>query len=141
MAWKASWHRERNWSLSHRRLTKGLLPVMEKSVRAFRTNGESFKYRLRWEAQMHGLLGKHAGAFGPDDIRILVDAFDKAWQAVQASGAVFDADANASAAQALLAKHIIEAARQGERDQRRLRDGALIALAKSNLRNPPQRGR
>jgi len=34
----------------------------------------------------------------------------------------------------LLAKYIIEQARQGELDARRLRDGALLHLAQSNLR-------
>jgi hypothetical protein len=41
----------------------------------------------------------------------------------------------AEAVRAILAKHIIEAAKQGERDHTRLRDGALLALAQSNLRN------
>jgi len=36
----------------------------------------------------------------------------------------------------LLAKYIIAQARQGELDQRRLRDGALLHLARSNLRRP-----
>jgi hypothetical protein len=35
---------------------------------------------------------------------------------------------------AILAKHIIAAAKDGERDHSRLRDGALLALAQSNLR-------
>jgi len=34
---------------------------------------------------------------------------------------------------AILAKHIIAAAKAGERDHSRLRDGALLALARSNL--------
>ena len=38
----------------------------------------------------------------------------------------------------LLAKYIIEQARQGELDPRRLRDGALLHLAQSNLRHPPR---
>jgi hypothetical protein len=37
---------------------------------------------------------------------------------------------------ATLAKYIIEQARQGELDQCRLRDGALLHLAQSNLRYP-----
>jgi hypothetical protein len=53
----------------------------------------------------------------------------------QTSGAIFETDGKAEAARAILAKHIIEAAKQGERDQGRLRDGALVALAQSNLRN------
>jgi hypothetical protein len=36
---------------------------------------------------------------------------------------------------AILAKHIIAAAMDGERDLGRLRDGALLALAQSNLRS------
>ena len=72
--------------------------------------------------------------FDPDEIRILVAAFDKAWEAAQASG-VFD-KAEADSARAILAKHIIAAAKDGERDHGRLRDGALIALAQSNLRTP-----
>jgi hypothetical protein len=83
---------------------------------------------------MHSLLTEYRGAFNPDEIRTLVAAFDKAWESVQTSGAIFETDAAAEIARAILAKHIIEAAKQGERDQRRLRDGALLALAQSNLR-------
>jgi hypothetical protein len=36
----------------------------------------------------------------------------------------------------MLAKYIIEQARHGELDQCRLRDGALLHLAQSNLRYP-----
>jgi hypothetical protein len=82
---------------------------------------------------MRGFLAEHLGVFDPDDIRILVDAFDKAWEAVLASGAIFDTKAKADTARAILAKHIITAAKDGERDQARLRDGALVALAQSNL--------
>jgi hypothetical protein len=81
---------------------------------------------------MRGFLAEHLGAFGPDEIRILVAAFDEAWKAVQASGAIFDTKAKADTARAILAKHIIAAAKDGEYDQVRLRDGALLALAQSN---------
>ena len=57
-----------------------------------------------------------------------VDAFDKAWESVQASEAIFDTDAAAEIARTILATHIIEAAKQGERDQGRLRDGALVSF-------------
>jgi hypothetical protein len=88
---------------------------------------------------MYGYLKEHVGAFGPHEIRTLVAALDKAWESIQASGATFDTGAHAESARAILAKHIIEAAKQGERDQRRLRDGALVAWAQSNLRTakPP----
>ena len=42
---------------------------------------------------MRRYLEEHSGAFGPDEIRVLVAAFDKAWESVQASGAIFDTDA------------------------------------------------
>ena len=90
---------------------------------------------------MRGFLAKHLGVFDPDDIRILVGAFDKAWEAVQASGEVFDSKARVDTARAILAKHVIAAAKDGERDEGRLHDGALVALAQSNLRSatrPPQ---
>jgi hypothetical protein len=88
---------------------------------------------------MRGFLAKHLGVFDPDDIRILVGAFDKAWEAVQASGEVFDSKARVDTARAILAKHIIAAAKDGERDEGRLRDDALVALAQSNVRSAARR--
>ena len=78
-------------------------------------------------------------AFQPEEVRVLTAAFDKAWEAVQASAAQLDTKRLAdAAARTIIAKHIIEAARQGERDQGRLRDGALIAYTQANLRTPLQ---
>jgi hypothetical protein len=84
---------------------------------------------------MREFLAEHLGVFDPDDIRILVTAFEKAWDAVQASGAVFETKTKAEIARAILAKHIIGAAKDGERDDERLRNGALVALAQSSLRS------
>jgi hypothetical protein len=56
--------------------------------------------------------------------------------AVQASGVRYPAD-KLEFVRAILAKHIIAAAMEGERDVGRLRDGALLALAQSNLRSGP----
>jgi len=81
---------------------------------------------------MRGFLAEHSGAFDPNEIRILVAAFDKAWESVQARGAISGAEAES--ARAVLAKHIIAAAKDGERNHGRLRDGALLALAQLNLR-------
>jgi hypothetical protein len=90
---------------------------------------------------MHGYLNEHPGAFDPEEVRILVAAFEKAWASVQASGAAFDTGTKAASARAILAKHIIAAAKQGERDQGRLRDGALLAFAQSNLRTASRQRR
>jgi hypothetical protein len=83
---------------------------------------------------MRRLLAEHLGVFDPDDMRILVGAFDKAWEAVQTSGVIYPKD-KVELVPAILAKHIIAAAKDGERDHGRLRDGALVALAQSNLRS------
>ena len=86
---------------------------------------------------MRGFLAEHLGVFDPDEIRVLAAAFDKAWEAVQASGVTYP-KAEAELARAILAKHIIAAAKDGEFDQGRLHDGALVALAQSNLRRAPR---
>jgi hypothetical protein len=71
------------------------------------------------------LDARHRGVFGPDTLRILVDAFDEAWKSVQDSGAAN----GTNEAREVLAKYILEAALLGERDRRRLCDGALKHLA------------
>ena len=60
-------------------------------------------------------------------------AFDGAWQSIIASGAKLSGQ-QSELTRELLAKYIIEHARQGELDECRLRDGALLHLAQSNLR-------
>jgi hypothetical protein len=88
---------------------------------------------------LHYLKGYPGAAFDADEVQILTLAFDKAWEAIQVSGARYESDAHAETARHIIAKHIIAAARQGERDQRRLRDGALLALSRANRRGvlPP----
>jgi hypothetical protein len=71
--------------------------------------------------------------FDAEDMQILGAAFDKAWEAVQASGVIYPKD-KVELVRAILAKHIIAAAKDGERDHSRLSDGALLALTQSNLR-------
>jgi hypothetical protein len=90
---------------------------------------------------MYRHLQEHLEAFGPAEIRSLVCAFNKAWESIQASGAKFQTGAHAESARAILANHIIEAAKEGELDQARLRDGALVAWAQSNLRKVPSPAR
>jgi hypothetical protein len=81
-------------------------------------------------------LDEHAkaGVFDPDAVRTLVAAFDAAWRSIEASGAHVTSEKQIELTRATLAKYIIEQARHGERDQRRLCDGALLHLAQSNLR-------
>jgi hypothetical protein len=68
-----------------------------------------------------------AGVFDPHAVRILVAAFDGAWQSIKASGAKLS-DKQIELVRENLAKYIIEPARNGELDQCRLRDGAPESL-------------
>jgi hypothetical protein len=86
---------------------------------------------------MRRLLAEHLGVFDPDDMRILLAAFDKAWEAVQARRVRYPED-KVELVRAILAKHIIAAAKDGERDHGRLRDRALLSLAQSNLQSAPR---
>jgi hypothetical protein len=74
------------------------------------------------------------GVFGPEEIRILVSAFDAAWEAVKASGAPFSLPDYEETARDILAKFIIYGAKNGERDERTLTEGALLQLSRANLR-------
>jgi ABC-type anion transport system duplicated permease subunit len=73
------------------------------------------------------------GVFAPDAVSTLMAAFDGAWRSIIASGTKLS-DQQSELTRELLAKYIIEQARQGELDECRLRDGALLHLAQSNLR-------
>lgn len=78
------------------------------------------------------------GSFDPDAIRILVASLDDAWRSLKTSGASLTSDKRIEFARTILAKRIIESARRGERDKRRLSEDALLALAQSNLRDAPR---
>ncbi len=83
-----------------------------------------------------------SGFFDPEATKILTAAYDTAWQMLKTSGNVLAADYRAASTRELLAKRIIETARQGERDPIRLVDDALFHLANSNSGVlPPGRSR
>jgi hypothetical protein len=86
---------------------------------------------------MFQVLAKHAfaDAFDDQQVRILVQAFEEAWKAVQGSGASGAPGAHSEASRELLALRIIEIAQLGERDPIRLRDDALLYLARTNLKS------
>jgi hypothetical protein len=88
---------------------------------------------------VRGFIKQYAdGAFDPAAISILEDAFEDAWRRVQASNAPYSTEEYAPAARAIIAEYIIETARAGERDPRRLADSALLHLARQKLsRTPP----
>jgi hypothetical protein len=82
-------------------------------------------------------LAKHApaGAFDADEVKTLTAAFDQAWKTVEDSGVCFASDAHRNATGELLAMRIIDMAQLGERDPDRLRQDALLYLARSNLKS------
>ena len=77
-------------------------------------------------------LGEEA-AFDPQTLQIMAAAFDRACATLEASGAPFATPHYAEGAREILSNYIVQAAKNGERDQLQLRDGALIHLAKSDL--------
>src|SRR5205823_2037350 len=91
-----------------------------------------------WERGMLQRPEKYAGEaeFDPETVRILTAAFDEAWQSVQSSSGIsVPSQGCANAIREMLALRIIDTARLGERDQRRLRDDALLHLAQSNAKS------
>lgn len=75
------------------------------------------------------------GVFDTDAINILVGAFDDAWQTLMASDAPFAEDRYRETARLIMAKHIIELVRLGERDQGKLAESALLELSQANLKS------
>lgn len=75
------------------------------------------------------LADEFLGSFGPDEIKLLADAFADAWHKTLASGAY--SDGGGHKARKILANHIITAAMAGERNRRELCDGALAHLAQA----------
>jgi len=73
-------------------------------------------------------LKDHPAVFDPDTIRLLSGALDDAWQFVEANKATFKVDGHAEEARTALAKHIVEMAKNGERNRLRLIEGALTQL-------------
>ena len=76
-----------------------------------------------------------AGVFDPEAVQILAGAFDDAWKAVLASDAPFTEYQNRKAAREIIAKHIIQQARLGERDRKKLTESALRELSRANLKS------
>ena len=90
---------------------------------------------------MRGFVKQFGVAFEPELVKILTDAFDDAWARLQVSNAPYGTEDFALAGRTKLAKHIINAARYGEWNPRRLADDALVHLSRQKLsRVPPSNG-
>jgi hypothetical protein len=73
----------------------------------------------------------NGAAFEPHTIALLASALETAWDTVRKSGSPLADDDHAASTRDVLAKRIIEMAKQGERDPQRLVDDALAHLAGS----------
>ena len=67
-------------------------------------------------------------ALDPETIQLLSGVLDDAWDVVEANETAFMIDGDAGAARRTLAKHIVELAKQGERDRQRLIELPLARL-------------
>ena len=67
-------------------------------------------------------LSEQTGAFSPETICILDRALDGAWQSLENKSQL---NGNLVSARTVLAKHIVDMAKNGERDRQRLIDAAL----------------
>jgi hypothetical protein len=76
------------------------------------------------------LLLKHT-EFDDETTRLLTMAFNEVWEIIQAAGGPLVANDRAAVTRILLGQHLIDRARQGERDLDRLIDGALARLTES----------
>ncbi|HEY7299123.1 MAG TPA: hypothetical protein VH684_14555 [Xanthobacteraceae bacterium] len=72
-------------------------------------------------------------AFDPDEVQLLVRAFEDAFNVIQRSGAPLSLNGHAVRTRELLAARIIELASRGERDPKRLRDEAILYLAQYSV--------
>ena len=67
-------------------------------------------------------------AFTPDIIRVLGSAFDDAWLSALANQSGFRIEGYERAVREVLARHILDMAKKGERDPQRLAESALYRL-------------
>jgi hypothetical protein len=81
------------------------------------------------------LTGPEQAVFGPEIVQLMSGALDDAWQSLRDADATLADDTKRANAREILARRIIELTTEGERDRRRLRDGALAAFGRWQLAN------
>lgn len=73
-------------------------------------------------------LTKYSEEFDPEAIRILSDALDDAWKIASGNQRTYKVAGDPETARDLIAKHIVDIAKEGERNRQRLIVGALDRL-------------
>jgi len=74
------------------------------------------------------------GSFDTRTFEVLAFAFEDAWRSLEPGGVRLYVESDADMIRETLAKRIVDAARHGERDWRRLRAHALHHVAMNQLR-------
>ena len=74
-------------------------------------------------------LVRPKAAFDPETIAVLCAALDEAWDRLLRSGSECTRPAYARAMREVIARHIVEMAQRGIKDQKELADGAVRFLA------------
>ena len=77
------------------------------------------------------------GVFSSEDVRVLAAAFDAVWASLKVSGAPVADPIYQETAREVIAKFIIQAVKNGEREERTLIEGALLQLARADLASQP----
>jgi len=84
---------------------------------------------------MHGYIKRFAdGVFYPEEVAILIAAFDHAWGTLQSSRTPVAEHPYASAVPEMLARQIIMAAQRGGRNPRLLAQDALLPFSGQKLK-------
>ena len=87
---------------------------------------------------MQGLDQRFAGgAFTPEEVKVLIAAFDAAWTKIMASNAPWAEPDYWEAGRTILAKQIIAAAKAGETNPQALTGDALLHLSRQKLSRAP----
>jgi hypothetical protein len=85
---------------------------------------------------MREIFAEQSASFEPETVELLYRAFEDACIIAEADANLSGGRENSEATRQLLARHIIELAKDGERDATRLTCGSVEALAHA-VRRPP----
>jgi hypothetical protein len=78
---------------------------------------------------LHYLTKYPPVVFSPEVVSILAAALDDAWSSVEVTNTLNLPGSSSEILREILAKHIIEMAHAGERDRKRLCEGAIARLS------------
>ena len=87
--------------------------------------------------RQHPTEASKQAAFDPEVLQVMSGAMNDAWRSLSEADTTLSDAMKAGMAREILARRILELATEGERDQQRLRDGALAAIKTEANRDAP----